>query len=312
MSFFWPRPLPPSSYFRAQTFYPNGNVGIWADFPSVCTLSSENQITLSMQPANLPRIRKRVDTPSFPEYQTLIADARQKIAQGSFQKVVLARQTTLTFDAPINPHILLQKLLALPASPFMIELDSSTAFLGATPEKLFIRKDQIVETEAVAGTIARNEIWTSKERAEFDLIHPYLEQKLQPLSQELYWEEAKEKGFGSIRHLSQSLRATLHSPTSNEALIAALHPTPALAGFPSSAAISYLRSIEPFDRGFYGAPIGTLSDTEADILVAIRSMLIRGNEVHLFAGGGIVLQSCPLKEWEELDRKIAHALEFFI
>lgn len=313
MSFFWNNSLSPSSLFTAQSFYPDRCAGIWSDFPNVCTLSPQNQLTLNTQPLLLPRIVKRTDIPTFSDWQTLVLDARQKIERGDFQKVVLARQTTLTLGSPINPQALLQKLLPFEhrAALFMVQIAPSIAFLGATPEKLFTRQGQTLQTEAVAGTIAEGERWSTKEHSEIDPTTLYLEQKLQPFCKDLHWQDLKERPFGKLRHLSRKLEGTLHSPTSNATLIAALHPTPALGGFPSSPALSYLRSVECFDRGWYGAPIGTVSESDADIAVGIRSMLARGKELHLFAGAGIVLQSCPLKEWEELDRKIAHVLEFF-
>jgi len=189
----------------------------------------------------------------------------------------------------------------------MLQLDASTAFLGASPEKLFTRKGTSLQIEAVAGTIADGEAWSPKEEEELFWTYHHIDESLAPLCTHLHWKKIKEKPFGKLRHLSQKLTATLRTPTAP--LLSALHPTPALGGYPSAEALAYLRSVEPFDRGFYGAPLGLFSENEDDVVVAIRSMLVRGKEVYLFAGAGIVAGSCPHKEWEELDRKISHSLQ---
>ncbi|MBI3236252.1 MAG: chorismate-binding protein [Chlamydiales bacterium] len=72
-----------------------------------------------------------------------------------------------------------------------------------------------------------------------------------------------------------------------------------------------LSELEPFHRGWYGAPIGYISRETADICVAIRSALVSNSHIELFAGTGITHRSCPLKEWEELEQKITLFKEMF-
>ena len=67
---------------------------------------------------------------------------------------------------------------------------------------------------------------------------------------------------------------TLASGASNAALLAALHPTPAVCGRPRDAARAELARTEPFDRGFYAGPFGWMSGAAAEFVVAIRSALV--------------------------------------
>lgn len=302
--------------FKAQAFHTSGCEGIWKDFPHEWNFSPDQLIASNWVPMtgipHLPRCIRREDTPSFEQWWHLVSDIGQKIQQDEFTKIALARRTTLTFDAPINPHELLKGLMAFGdhTSLFMVQLDPHTAFLGASPEKLFSRLDRKILTEALAGTINQTERWSPKELAEVEAVRVYLQERLLPCCQDLHWKPFEERPFGNLKHLYQKLEGLLKAKISDAMLISQLHPTPAVGGFPRDITLQYLRSVEPFERGWYGAPIGLISEMETDLAVAIRSMLVRGHEVHIFSGAGIVKGSVPLKEWEELDRKIAHVMRW--
>jgi menaquinone-specific isochorismate synthase len=242
----------------------------------------------------------------------MVDDALEKINNRQLKKVVLARQTTLIFDGKIDPLHVLRMLSprGQEASLFMLQLDSDTAFLGATPEKLFHRQERKITSEALAGTKDKLETWTSKESSEIEAVQVFLHEKLLKCCRDIQWQPPGQKSFGTLNHLYQSIQGALKEEVSDQELLLHLHPTPALGGLPKQDAIAYLTQVEPFHRGWYGGPFGMISPQETDIAVAIRSALIRGNEMHLFAGAGIVKGSEPKKEWEELDRKITHYLRF--
>ncbi len=302
--------------FKAQTFYPGDCNGIWSDFPKQWTFSPQQLISSDWAPASitpdLPHCIQRTDTPSIDQWENLVNNAREKIQKEVFRKVVLPRRTTLTFDAPLKSAEILKGLFAFgnETSLFMVQLDPSTAFIGASPEKLFSRSDRNLWTEALAGTIDSSEKWSPKEFAEVEAVRLFLQQQLLPCCQNLQWETPEERPFGNLKHLYQRLKGCLKTDISDAVLISKLHPTPALGGFPRDPSLQYLRSIEMFDRGWYGAPIGLISESGTNLAVAIRSMVVRGHHLHLFSGAGIVKGSNPLKEWEELDRKIAHVLRW--
>lgn len=302
--------------FQAQGFHDHCSEGIWSAFPSQWSFSPEQFISADWYPSSespiLPNCVERKDTPTFEKWWRIVTDACQKIEQNEFRKIVLARQTTLTFDAPINPLELLKGLMSFGnhTSLFMVQFDPQTAFLGASPEKLFSRLERKISTEALAGTIDLTEKWSPKEFEEVEAVRSFLQRQLLPCCQDMRWGSPEERPFGNLRHLYQKLDGMLKTKISDKMLIAQLHPTPALGGFPRDLTMNYLRSVEPFNRGWYGAPIGLISEKETDLAIAIRSMLVSGNQLHLFSGAGIVKGSEPSKEWEELDRKIAHALRW--
>jgi menaquinone-specific isochorismate synthase len=88
-------------------------------------------------------------------------------------------------------------------------------------------------------------------------------------------------------------------------LAEALHPTPAVAGLPRRQAMAWLRSLEPFERGHYAAPIGWIDrEGDVDLRVAIRSGILRSGQLELTAGAGLVRGSRPERELQEVALKL--------
>jgi menaquinone-specific isochorismate synthase len=82
-------------------------------------------------------------------------------------------------------------------------------------------------------------------------------------------------------------------------------PTPAVAGLPRREAMAALRSLEPFERGFYAAPIGWIDSAgDAELRVAIRSGSLHGQRLELTAGAGLVRGSQPERELQEVALKL--------
>jgi menaquinone-specific isochorismate synthase len=64
--------------------------------------------------------------------------------------------------------------------------------------------------------------------------------------------------------------------------------------------MEFIRNAEPVPRGWYAAPIGWIDyQLDGEFGVAIRSAVSQDRRVWLYAGGGIVADSIPKKEWEE-------------
>jgi isochorismate synthase EntC len=88
-------------------------------------------------------------------------------------------------------------------------------------------------------------------------------------------------------------------------LVARLHPTPAVGGWPRALALELIEDEEPHERGWYGGPVGWVDrHGEGEFVVALRSGVITGSEATLFAGCGIVADSDPEREWDESAAKL--------
>ena len=269
----------------------------------------------------LPRILERSDAPSAVEWNEKVNTVLEQIHKGHLKKVVLARSTTLTLSERVSPWDMLTKMREYhhPSTTlFLVQRSPATAFIGASPEKLYQRTGTILRTMAVAGTrrrsldfqqdqMIRQELLASqKDRYEVDIVQRNLVDVLQILCDKITMQtDPTIMEADHLFHLHYPLQGELRPDIGDRYLLQLLHPTPALGGAPRSKALRLIKTLEPFRRGWYGAPLGWFSKDEADVAIGIRSALVQNNKVQLYAGAGIVTGSVPEKEWEELDNKIA-------
>ncbi|MFA7248496.1 MAG: chorismate-binding protein, partial [Dehalococcoidia bacterium] len=95
-------------------------------------------------------------------------------------------------------------------------------------------------------------------------------------------------------------------------LVQRLHPTPAVCGWPAERAREVIARHETFDRGWYAGPVGWMDGAgDGEFAVGLRSAVVRGSQAWLFAGNGIMGDSVPQSELDEVQlkfRPVAEAL----
>lgn len=269
---------------------------------------------------SLPRLVRRTDSPDFGGWSRNIEKALAAFEGGGMDKVVLARRAGFVFEDGLDAALLAASLFD--ATPgcfhFYAEPERGVAFVGASPERLYRRAGSAIKSEAVAGTRPRGDsdaddddlrddlLGSEKDRAEHGYVRVGIEENLRPLCDSLKVEEgASEMKGASRRHLVSKVRGTLRGDATDADVLEALHPTPAVGGYPGVKAVEEIRSMEPFDRGWYAGPIGWISSEGAEFAVGIRSGLVRGKKLALFSGAGIVAGSTPEGEWAEIEQKIS-------
>jgi isochorismate synthase len=114
-----------------------------------------------------------------------------------------------------------------------------------------------------------------------------------------------------VWHLSTRFRGVLRDPAPTAIdLVHALHPTPAVAGTPTDAALRAIEDLEPFDRGRYAGPVGWVdAEGDGEWAIALRCAELRGDRAILYAGAGIVAGSEPDRELDETERKFRAFLD---
>jgi menaquinone-specific isochorismate synthase len=267
----------------------------------------------------LPTPVLREDSPDLKGWRENVERAIGAISEGRLGKVVLARRAEFGFDGDLDPTLLLESLNA--ATPgcfhFYAEPEDGTAFLGASPERLFRREGRLVESEAVAGTRPRGAssaddeglrddlLHSAKDRVEHTYVSKGIKEALEPLCEELEIEDhVSEMKLARGRHLRSKVRGTLKDSVTDAGLLDAMHPTPAVGGYPRGEALERISALEPFDRGWYAGPVGWIGADASDFAVGIRSGLVSGQTLALFSGAGIVAGSVPEEEWAEIEQKI--------
>ena len=269
--------------------------------------------------ASLPAPVLREDSPDLRGWRENVGRALSAFSEGRLGKVVLARRAEFGFDGDLDPTLLLEGLKA--ATPgcfhYYAEPEAGTAFLGASPERLFRRDGRSIESEAVAGTRPRGVssaddeglrddlLHSAKDRVEHSYVSRGIREALEPLCEKLEIEDhVSEMKLARGRHLRSKVRGTLRDGVTDAALLDAMHPTPAVGGYPRSEALEQIRALEPFDRGWYAGPVGWIGTDASEFAVGLRSGLVRGQTLALFSGAGIVAGSVPDEEWAEIEQKI--------
>lgn len=259
------------------------------------------------------------ELPGVDRWKKNICESLRKIENGSLKKVVLARRKTMKFSHYIDPDDLLVNLQTRSQSAYLFYFrnEFGDTYLGASPEKLYSRRNNMVESEAIAGTRERGKNEEKDRRLESELLHSQKDQ----LEQNLVCSEIEKKfatlccDFGivdkrkiiklpNVQHLCTRFRGILRRDVRDFDIVQALHPTSAVCGLPSEKAFSFIKECEPFDRGCYAGPVGYIGKDHAEFAVGIRSALISGKNLHLFAGAGVVKGSVAKDEWDEIENKM--------
>lgn len=208
--------------------------------------------------------------------------------------------------------------LAFPQAMGFFYYTPETGFwLGATPEVL-LRHDgrrNVLETMALAGTRAVSECgeWDEKNIQEHGFVRDYILDKMKGCGLTPECDPMDILRYGSIEHLHTGIKARIDSSGSTELylkVLSALHPTPALCGFPRRQAMDDIKAIEEHPRHCYGGYIRISEDGPAhDAYVILRCVHFDRDGWCVYAGGGIVGESDPASEWEETRRKASALLE---
>jgi len=242
-----------------------------------------------------------------------VEEIRAAIGAGAVAKVVAARPCTIELSAAASPAAVLARLgAAHPECTRYVFRSKSAAFAGATPERLIRRRGSAVDGEALAGSIARSAedgpaklLASAKDRGEHELVVRAVTDGLARFCAKLDApSEPRVRALRHIHHLHTPITGELAVPAHVLELAAALHPTPAVGGTPTAAALEWIASREPAPRGWYAAPVGWFdAGGDGELVVAIRSGLLAGRRAHVWAGAGIVRDSDAEAEWDEVALK---------
>ncbi|MGB5239375.1 MAG: isochorismate synthase [Prochlorococcaceae cyanobacterium] len=246
------------------------------------------------------------------DYREAVRQALGLVESGALRKLVVAVRQQVGLDQPLEPLELLARLRRhQPGScRFLWQQRPGDALIGASPERLLAVRQGQLRCDALAGTAllgppAERLTHSVKDRHEHELVVEAItrvlsEAGLTPRRPR----HPRLARHGKLVHLHTPITAALmeHQPL---ALAEALHPTPAVAGLPRREAMAWLRSLEPFERGHYAAPIGWIDSAgDAELRVAIRSGRLQGHQLELTAGAGLVRGSEPERELQEVALKL--------
>jgi salicylate biosynthesis isochorismate synthase/menaquinone-specific isochorismate synthase len=256
-----------------------------------------------------------------------VETASARLRAGEAAKVVLAREVVARGDGVVSAGMVARTLRSAYPSCFtyLVTGADGTAFAGASPELLIRRSGRRAFSQPMAGSVARGATEadddrlarqleaSAKDNAEHRLVSDFVVEALRPLARSVSARPPEVVRFTNIQHLATAVTAELLDPPAEALeLAAALHPTPAVGGWPRAAADALIDELEAMERGWYAGAVGWIdSHGDGEFAVALRCGLLWEDGARLYAGVGVMPDSDPARELEETELKfkaLLHAL----
>ena len=325
--------------------------GAWAGFPSLLfrvpalavmrrrgrtfatTAAEEGELLLDLAGAaavRAPAARRLEVIPmrNPMAWTAAIETAAARLRAGKAEKVVLAREVLARGDGVVSAGMVVRGLRAAYPSCFtyLISGADGTAFAGSSPELLVRRSGDRAFAEPMGGSIARGAtdgederlarqlVESSKNDAEHRHVSRFVVDALRPFAPSLDARGPEVVRFTNIQHLVTAVTAQLSSPPASVlTLAAALHPTPAVGGWPREAADALIDELEGMERGWYAGAVGWIDGRgDGELAVAIRCGLLWEDGARLYAGVGVMPDSDPPRELEESELKLKALLNALV
>lgn len=277
--------------------------------------------------ASLPLTAKpgqvTVEPPSKERFVEAVKKAKEYILAGDIFQVVLSEQ--FTGDAQVDPLSVYRWLRVKSPSPYMFYLHFSDCHLvGSSPETLVKMEDGVLQLRPIAGTrgrsrdplrdleLEREMLASEKERAEHlmlvDLarndagrVCQYGSVKVEPFM--------SVERFSHVMHIVSAVSGSLQSELSVWEAFRAAFPAGTVSGAPKVRAMEIIAELESLPRGPYAGAVGSFGPgPRMDTCIAIRMIQFEGGRFTLQAGAGIVADSDPDMEYEEITHKAAQGL----
>ncbi|KUO96232.1 isochorismate synthase [Ferroacidibacillus organovorans] len=250
-------------------------------------------------------------------FRTLVSQATEDMRKGSYEKVVHARMVDVTHRVTTFATTLENLAFDYPSSTVFGIAWRGDVFLGATPERLVGMKKGQLFIDCLAGTAprfvdrAQDEqagqalLASNKDLHEHRLVLAGIEHALEGVATKPAYQEPQLRRLPNLQHLYTPVRAEALRDVTIAAVASRLQPTPAVAGYPRAKAVRVIREREAMDRGWYAGALGFIErDGSGEMVVALRSALVRDERAYLFAGAGLVADSDPIREESETTLKM--------
>jgi anthranilate synthase component I len=247
-------------------------------------------------------------------YVESVERAKEYIAAGDIFQVVLSQR--FDFAPAVDPFDIYRALRTVNPSPYLYFLRmGDTHVLGSSPEMLVRVTGRKLEYRPIAGTRPRGRDEADDQRLEQQMLQDEKERAEHVMLVDLGRNDlGRVSEYGSVKvkdlmyveryshvmHIVSALEGKLRADLDALDAFAACFPAGTLSGAPKVRAMQIIEELEPTRRGIYGGSVlyadfaGNL-----DSCIAIRTLLMQGKKAFLQAGGGIVADSEPAREFEE-------------
>jgi len=295
-----------------------------ADIDDIVRMITEQVIMPKSRIKSIPKFTCNV---SKEEYCKMVEKTKEYIKNGDiFQAVISRRFETEYNDSLFNAYRVLR---TTNPSPYMVFMQyDDLQLISTSPETLVRLQNGILSTFPIAGTrprgrtreedilLERELLEDEKELAEHNMLVDLARNDLGKISKYSSVHVVNYKivqRYSKVMHITSEVEG--HISEGKDALdaIEALLPAGTLSGAPKIRACEIIEELEKEPRGIYGGAIGYIDFTgNMDVCIAIRMAVKKKGKVYVQAGGGIVADSIPEKEYEESENKAKAIMEAII
>jgi len=252
------------------------------------------------------------------EYIEMVKRGKEHCHRGNVFQIVVSRQFSQQFQG--DDFNLYRALRSINPSPYLFYFDyGNFKIFGSSPEAQILVKENKATINPIAGTfrrtgddktdrkLAEQLCEDPKENAEHVMLVDLARNDLSRNSDKVKVEEYREVEFYShVIHLVSKVTGNLPPDTNTIKIMADSFPAGTLSGAPKYKAMQLIDEYENQNRGYYGGCIGYIGlDGEINTAIMIRSFLSKNNQLFYQAGAGIVADSVPEKELQEVNNKLA-------
>ena len=283
----------------------------------------EGVIELLRKPAGVPTediatggsgVRRFTSNVSKPDYMRMVEACKEYIRAGDiFQVVPSQRLHTQTGADPFNIY---RALRVINPSPYMFYLKlGGLRLIGSSPEVMVKVEDGLITLRPIAGTRRRGATDEEDRALEEDLLADPKERAEHIMLVDLGRNDVGRvaeynsvkvtdcmviERYSHVMHIVSNVVGKLRTDcTALDALKASL-PAGTLSGAPKVRAMQIIDEFEPTRRGPYGGAVGFIDFFgNMNTCITIRTIVMKGRDAWVQAGGGIVADSIPENEWEE-------------
>jgi anthranilate synthase component 1 len=252
----------------------------------------------------------------------MIEKTKEHIYAGDIIQAVISRR--LYTESKVDPMAIYEVLRQLNPSPYMYNMNfDDVKIIGSSPEALVTKNKDILTTVPIAGTIRRGKtpeedvklerelLNDPKECAEHlmlvDLSRDNISKVSYPGSVDTYEFMTIQK-YQKVQHIVSKIKG--RTPLDGFQVLKAVFPAGTVSGAPKLKAMQIIQNIETEARGPYSGSVGYFSfNGDLTMAIAIRTLFGKEGKYFAQAGGGIVQDSVPEKEFEETYMKMYSILK---
>ena len=282
------------------------------------------KININKQKDNIKKDNKINPKSNFSkkEYFKIIKKAKDYIKKGDIFQVVTSQRFEMDYLLPATQ--LYRALRRLNPSPFLVNINfKNIGLVASSPEILVRLKDNTITIRPIAGTRPRGKNTKEDIKYKKDLLSDKKEiaehlmlldlgrndvGKVSKIGSVQVTEKMNVEYYSHVMHIVSKVEGIINNKyDAIDALIAGF-PAGTVSGAPKIRAMEIIEELEKVNRSFYGGAMGYFdSNGQMDTCISLRTGLVKNNKLYIQAGGGVVFDSDPEKEFQETINK-ANAL----